>query len=213
MTLILLRMISQQCKLLFIIVLTNIKHDMKRILFFLIAAATTIACSKEDGRITDPNAKLSLRPAAGVTLKAGTPTHLTAYEIVKRTTSIAFINEKVYNLPLSRGFGDDQRDFVNNRLLLFATDVINSDGSLKLDFIEGKDFVLREMYFSSEINTNKIDTVAYLPNSVVRDAETAIKAAYNSGNYKECYRLMDEAFRFTPITGAEWRVLKEEGKN
>ena len=188
---------------------------MKKIALVIAAAALILAsCSKEDGRITDPNAKLSLRPAAGVTLKSGNPAHLTAYEIVKRTNSIAFINEKVYDKPLERGFGDEQRDFVNNRLLLFATDVINEDGSIRLDFIEGRDFVLYEMYWVGSTDGHmQRDTIAYLPNSVVRAAETEIKSAYNSGNYKECYRLMDEAFRFTPITGAEWRELKRHGKN
>lgn len=187
---------------------------MKKILFFIALAIMFASCSKEDGRITNPNAKLSLRPAAGVTLKAGNPAHLTAYEIVKRTWEIGFINEKVQALPLSRGFGDEQRDFTNNRLLLFATDVIKEDGSLKLDFIEGRDFVLWEQYWVGGTDGHmQKDTIAYVPNSVVRAAETAIKAAYNSNDFKECYRLMDQAFTFTPITGPEWRDLKSQGKN
>lgn len=188
---------------------------MKRLILVSIIAIIAISCSKENnGFVKDPNAKLSLRPAVGVTLKSDNPSHLSAYEIVKRTWEISFINKKVYDLPLARGFGESQRDYTNNRLLLFATDVINEDGSLKLDFIEGSDFILYEQYWVGGTDGYmKKDTIAYLQNSEVRAAEIAIKSAYSNKNYNECYRLMDDAFRFKPITGAEWRSLKAEDKN
>ena len=187
---------------------------MKKFAILILMIASLWACSKsDDGIITNPDAKISLRPAQGVTLKAANPAHLTAAEIVKRTASIAFLNEKVYDLPLERGFGSAQRDFVNSRLLLYATDVIKEDGTLKLDFIEGRDFVLYETPFIKEINSIRRDTIAYVPNSVIRAAEIAIKAAYNNNDYAECYRLMDTAFTYAPITGAEWRELRAQGKN
>lgn len=186
---------------------------MKKILFFAVSVMLFASCNKEDdGRITNPDAKISLRPAKGVILKAANPAHLTAAEIVERTESIAFINEKVGD-QLSRGFGPAQRDIANSRLLLFATDVIKEDGTIKLDFIEGRDFVLYERPFIKEISDWRVDTIAYVPNSVVRAAEIAIKAAYNNKDYAECYRLMDVAFTFTPITGAEWRALRSQGTN
>lgn len=55
------------------------------------------------------------------------------------------------------------------------------------------------------------DTIAYIPNAVMREAEKNITEAYARGDYAACYKLFDTAITFFPITGAEWRALKEQG--
>ena len=89
--------------------------------------------------------------------------------------------------------------------------VINN-GELTREFIESWDMIL---VTREDINGGKpiSDTIAYIPNATLRTAETAIKAAFNAGNYDEVYRLVDEAYRFTPINGADWKALKENGTN
>lgn len=55
------------------------------------------------------------------------------------------------------------------------------------------------------------DTIAYIPNTILREAEKNIKEAYAQGDYETCYKLFDTALSFYPITGAEWRALKAQG--
>lgn len=56
------------------------------------------------------------------------------------------------------------------------------------------------------------DTIGYIPNRVVEQAETAIHSAFEAGDYEECMRLFEQAYIFIPITGAEWRALKAKGE-
>jgi hypothetical protein len=56
-----------------------------------------------------------------------------------------------------------------------------------------------------------MDTIGYIPNSVMRSAETKIKAAYEAGDFESVRTLFFTAFTFTPITGDEWRELKRQG--
>lgn len=186
---------------------------MKRIFVLCGMVALLAACNKEDnnGKL-DPNAMIALNPAPGV--KADDPVHLTAREIVEQTYYMSFINPRLGSSPeLRRGFSDSQRDLVNNRLLMFGTDIIDAFG-YHTTFIEGENMVLVRMQGDDpDLEKRVRDTIAYIPNSVLREAETKIKAAYDQGDYTTCYSLFDKAFTFTPITGAEWEALKAEGKN
>lgn len=60
--------------------------------------------------------------------------------------------------------------------------------------------------------TKQRDTIAYIPNKVVIEAEQKIKAAFDAGDYEECLRLFKEAYVFTPTTGPQWRALKAKGE-
>ena len=178
---------------------------MKNLLFCLLLAVTVISCTKDEvstGQL-DPNATINLRYAASVSLLRSA-SHLSALEIVKQTTNLKF----TYNeIPYGRGFADAQRDTITPMLKMWGTDIIAQDGSYEPSFIESTDVILQRI-----INLDKpnmvIDTVAYIPNAILRSAEEKIKAAYAIQNYTECYSVFDSAFVFIPITGAEWRVLK-----
>ena len=187
---------------------------MNKYLFLFSILLLAVGCSKDKapdnkGQL-DPDAMISLRPAEGARSETN---HLAALEIVKQAYEISFIhNGFPGSSHLRRGFADHQRDLnpENPRLLMYGTDIIDQYGEYTSEFIEGHDFVLTRQL---SITPHLLDTIAYIPNVVIRAAEIAIKAAYADDNYTECYRLFDTAFTFIPITGAEWRALKAEGQN
>lgn len=163
-------------------------------------ALTSCKDDKKGGLRTD--AMLAIRPAEGVKAEAANPDHLSALEIVKQAGEII--------APIGRrGFASDQRDLVNVKLLMYSGDVVGQFGELVTGWIESRDIVIVRSNWDLTIK----DTIAYLPNAVVAKAEKDIKAAYALEDYEACYTLFDQAFRFVPITGEEWRALKAENKN
>lgn len=183
---------------------------MKKIIYIVLATIIFASCEKEPtttkGKL-DPNALISIRPAAGV--KSG---YLSAKDIVKNTSSLSFYNLNMYSNPLARGFAPAQRDTVNVRLMMWGTDIIDQSGKYTGEFIEGKDFVFRKNVDLGHYPPI-YDTIAYLPNSVITEARGKIITAFADSNFVEVYRLFDVAFTFTPITGPEWRALKAAGQN
>lgn len=188
---------------------------MKQLILVLAACAALISCKKETnkGRL-DPNAQIALNPAPGTkAYDPENPAHLTAKQITERATIISYWNEDITTAKaVERGFTPEQRDLTNNRLMMWGTDVIDALGNLMPDFIEGHDFLLEE-WLDEGLPTFHKDTIAYIPNAVIRAAEQKIKAAYYAEDYATCYKLMDEAFIYTPITAAEWRELKAADQN
>lgn len=177
-------------------------------LILLLTIILFASCEKEPvskGKL-DPNALISIRPAAGV------KSYLSAKEIVKNTRNISFYNPTISGTVLTRGFSATQRDTINVRLLMWGIDIISQEGNYVPDFIEGNDFVFRKEVDMSA-TPPVYDTIAYIPNSVIINAKSQIKAAFADSNYVEVYRLFDQAFTFTPITGTEWRALKKAGQN
>lgn len=195
---------------------------MKKMLILL------VACDKNDNGRLDPNAMISLRegkaaPASHAAALAGSASraaeHLSALEIVKQTHSIVFTNNRYAPTSdeLSRGFADAQRDYVNERLLMWGDDIINSEyGTLYLGFLYADDVVLVRIIdgITPAGYPDRVrDTIAYIPNRVLREAEVAIEAAFNRGDYNKVYKLFDQAYTFLPITGPEWQALRRQGLN
>lgn len=136
-------------------------------------------------------------------------------------------------LPASRAFGfyeDDYylfRDLENNKLLFAGWDVIPSGGEDLGDFVVSyEDIVITVGVWpdgkaimplggwpipKEEYEKVTFDTVAYIPNSVVRAARAKITEAFEAQDYEACYRLFDEAYVFIPTTGERWRAMKEAG--
>lgn len=129
-----------------------------------------------------------------------------------------------------RGFGlmeDDYymfRDLEHNRLKFSGADVISSDGFSLGGFVTSvKDILvtiarwepdgpaIMPLGFMGDGNAVILDTVAYIPNSVVLEARAKITAAFAAGDYDACYKLFDEAYVFLPTTGPKWRALKASG--
>lgn len=188
---------------------------MKKLFLFLALAAIVTSCKTDEPKafVIKDTDMISIRPAQGTAMKvkATEPTHLSALEIVRKTTEIAFIWADT-NKPVGRSFASEQRDTVSAtpKLLMWATDVIMLDGTLQTDFITATDVVL--VHYEDK-TPNIRDTIAYIPNATLRAAETAIRAAYEAQDIEACYTAFNTAYTFTPITGAEWRALKLAGQN
>ncbi len=179
---------------------------MKKLLLIAAACVALVACKKESGNggRLDPNATVALNPAPGVkTYDPENPDHLTAREIVERANAMLATEIGIL------GIDDWNRDLERNRIVMSSTWVIAQNGTLYGVAMKARDHVLVTL----NDDNRPADTIAYIPNSVMQDLEERITSAYDAEDYATCYRLFEDAFVFTPITGAEWLELKAEGKN
>lgn len=176
----------------------------------LVAVALTACQDKKDNGKLDPNAMIALNGVEAKSTMAANAERLTPLEVVKYATVICYWNRALQSTHIERGFSEGQRDETNVRLLMFSTDIIGQYGTYEPDFIESEDVILVKGIEFPELI---IDTIAYVPNKVLRDAQKVIKAAYDEGDYATCYAIFNEAFTFIPITGKEWLELKAKGKN
>ena len=193
----------------------------------ILATLFVVACNPVEPEIgfkIDPTATINIKPdlkswkSNSMKVKSSVE-YLSSAEIVKQTTVIHFTTT-LYGKPASatRMFDPAQRDTVSAvpMLKMWGTDVIKEDGTIEVGFIEAKDLVLEIWHGWDKgfpFSQCKIDTIAYIPNSVLRAAETAIKQAYNTKDNETVYRLFNEAFTFRPTTGAEYKALKLQGLN
>lgn len=166
-----------------------------------------------------------------------------ALDIAKYGATMAFYTEwqgskHVKEFQTQKGFMM-QRDTTseNPALLMFGTDIIGTYGEFQKDFLYARDIVITAVRYKGRMTTYNdrmhydpnddfknslaaaiqregvVDTIAYLPTSVMREAQIKIEKAFNDSNYTEVYRLFNEAFRFKPITAKKWRELKAKGLN
>ena len=105
-----------------------------------------------------------------------------------------------------RGWAPEQRDTVNNKLMMYSTDVIGIDGKLKngqYSFINVKSAYI--------VDSNEV-VIAYIPSSVLKKAHDDIIEAYSRNDYDAVYRLFNDAYEAIPITQAEYDALVERGE-
>lgn len=186
---------------------------MKKILFLLLIIPLVFAC--EDPKEVEPfkldtDATIRLIPASST--KSTRSATLTDLEIVQQATDIFF---QWNGETLGRGFSAEQRSVSTTPpfLSMFSGDVVVAEtGELNPHFIEAEDVVLVKIITTGEIPFQKqyADTIAYIPNATIRQAEQAIKTAYNGENDTAVYALFMSAYKFIPITGAEWRALENK---
>lgn len=201
---------------------------MKKLMLFLYSSLLftglmTLNSCQEDVTKTekpafrlDPSAMISIKPDVSAfpqSIRFGVSylpsQHLSALEIVKYANVIAFYNEDFGTLECSRVFEGFQRDTISERpcLKMWGTDIIDVDGNYVPDFIEGRDFLIKHLGDDYTVT----DTLAYIPNSVISAARDSIKAAMIRNDTEAVYRIFNDAFIFTPITGEEWLELKRQG--
>ena len=210
---------------------------MKKLFLLMFAAVTAlfISCSKDDNKSSyDPFRPVPIRAAAG-TRAYIQGNLLSGKQVVQQTWGMK--GKYPDGTPTQGGgktFTEVMRDTINPALKLLMQDVIGKSPdkqSLVLDgffltlrdvvftrdlHIEGKDTVFCGYYddYSGPIlKPNIIDTIAYVPNAQLIAAEPLVRAAFEKGDYNECYRILEKAYSFIPITGAQWRKLKAENKN
>jgi len=175
--------------------------EMKNILLLLLFILL-IGCDPKQDEIIEtpkgefnPEAMITIRPANGVALRSQT-SGLTALQIVQQTMAITFQSQWFSNnysedkRILDRGFNDAQRDYSIPALKMFGSDIITNDGTFMKEFIYGTNLYLI---------TSELDTIAYIPQSVIDSARISIETAFTDSNYVEVYRLFNEAFTFVPI--------------
>ena len=159
----------------------------------------------------NPEATVKIKPSG---LKSVSTVHLSDLEIVKQTTALqSYYNDPYINqgvIKFERVFDELQRDIVSTPpcLKMWATDILKEDGTLELAFIESHDCIL--LNFDLKIAGAPRDTLGYIKNSTLRTFEAQIKALYALQDYEAIYTLFNEAYTFTPITGAEYKVLKAQ---
>lgn len=184
---------------------------MKKVLFLTLAVITLLAscCKTKDqpnilkGVTLNINVKESLRSEKNQKL-------LTPREIVEETFVMKFFATED-NVLSTRGFSDAQRDYVNNRLKMWASDIIRErDGVIELQtyFLTARDVTLLQ-----GINEDRSDTIAYIPNAVLEKAYKEIKEAFDKKEYQKVYDLFETAYTAIPTTGEIYKQLKKEGKN
>ena len=219
---------------------------MKKFIFFFAALALAACSSDEPAPINkgklDPNAFVRIEAQKGVKSRSKESTDdYSALDIARFGMAMEFYTEwkgleKIKELQLQKTFLD-QRDTIsdNPALLMFGTDIINSEGRFSKSFLFARDVVIFGLRYQGKLTTygdrqaedddpekdlgmligkyGVKDTIAYIPNAVMREAQGRIEKAYNEGNYTEVYKLFHETFRFRPITGKKWRELKAQGLN
>ena len=120
-----------------------------------------------------------------------------------------FYNDKIAIGDMSAGFAGKDTTSVVPAFLRYGTDVINQDGFgkpyLVPDFIYAYDCVI-EIFRSNR----DIDTIAYIPNSVLKNARIDIISALEAKDTASVYTIFNKAFTFIPITGPEYRELKRQ---
>lgn len=183
---------------------------MKKYLFLAILALAFTSC-EDDGFKVKPGTMFRIEPV--ISTKQSAPTsevdtiHLSDLEIVKQAVNIAmhYFDTQTNSYVIARG-GFSAKDTISAipALLQDANQIVALDGALLEGYITAYDMVIER-----ELAVNTYDTIAYIPNSQMRVAEVLIREAYANQD-ESIYDIFNNAFKFIPITGAEWRSLKAE---
>lgn len=196
-----------------------------------------VSCEK-DKKNLNPNAKINVTGVRSLTKADRADVSGEGIAGTGITDSLEFITKYAWDcrmvkpdgLTPSRGFGlreDDyylRRDLENNKLKFWGIDAVSSDGLFLGDFVttytdivitvakwEQDGPAIMPLGFTGDGNAVILDTVAYIPNSVVLEARAKITSAFAAGDFDACYKLFDDAYVFLPTTGPKWRALKAAG--
>ena len=209
----------------------------KKIYYLLLITIVCLlsACSKDSKSVfLDPNSKIFLQGKSTITRTAEIDT---IDIVIKHCDNIRFKNNDglsgMASLPSCEDYFGEmnglRRDFENKRFLWSGEYVIESNpnntgvsrlGSLitntkdivfavPVDSQTGEYLDLSELLWFQR--PFYLDTLGYIPNSILKKAQQDIQVAYTKQDFETCYSLFDTAFRFYPITGEKWRALKESG--
>lgn len=133
-----------------------------------------------------------------------TDTQHSLYDILREPRLFMNVRLEGHQVNGYRFFDTPQRDTINNRLLMYATDIINERGELIYDFITATNVFI---YIENG------DTVGYVPQSVIDSARVQIEALYAQERYDEIYELFHTAFSFFTCTGQEYKDIMAGGGN
>lgn len=219
----------------FFITLHKLKQTIMKKILMIVTLLAFLGCSKDnESGFLDVNAKIAINGVLTRSINIDTVT-----QIVENFAAIGWRNGEGYSVGMSSGRGDRydehnsiRRDIENKRILFGGGHVIQTDGidptwsqlgmfitdAVDIVFVafkdkESGDFINLKI-LDDETNADamfKVDTIAYIPNKILKKAQEDIKAAYAIEDFTTCYKLFDESFVFVPITGAKWRAMKAAG--
>ncbi len=183
---------------------------MKKYLI-LIAIIALVSCEKKEKDIVVHDIMIRGKEALAVNRNSNS-VHLSAKEIAKQATYIAY-RVQSFGWDIGKNFVFDyQRDTVKGIIQRHASDILDpSNYALDSTFITGKGMVV-ERYYNGWTEKNGIkwpyiDTIAYIPDTVLINAYNIIIPAFKAKDYQKIYDVFNEKFVFIPITGAEYRAL------
>lgn len=184
---------------------------MRHLLSILLLAFVVTSCKtdKPNG-LLDPNAQLSINIVSGTAPRAESDEEqpLSPLEVVKQAMEL-HVTFSDNGMSGGRRILDKQRDLEKVAIKMFGNDIISESprtkGQLQTDFIAGSN-----VYFTT---LDSKDTIAYIPNRVLREAYIKVLAAYEAGDYPEVYKLFQEAYKAIPCTGKQYRELKTKNQH
>lgn len=183
----------------------------KTILMLVLVGVALAACKKDETYKFDGNAVIYLNGVEQPKFKS-TNTQYSLKQIVSNEhVRMNYSNEYGHGL---RTFYVTQRDTINNRLMMWATDILEIDGTLDYEFIRSYDIYLTlPNGQKDEFGAPLFDTCGYIPQSVIDNAREQIEALYAQERYDEIYELFHTAFTFYTCTGQEYKDIVANGGN
>ena len=217
------------------LIITHMKKTL--LLLFAVSTALFVACHKNSPEQPQKQVYDGLRPFP-IRAAQGTRAYiygdmLTGKQVVQQTWAMRGTTPDGTKVG-DKSFTAEMRDTVNPALKLLMKDVVYTTTQDDTPLLEGFFLTLRDVVFIRNLHIEKgdttfcgyekdysgsiqrvseQDTVAYVPNAQLEKAEPLVRAAFAKGDYEACYKILEKAYTFIPITGAQWRKLKAEKKN
>ena len=161
--------------------------DMKKLLFILLLAS----CSKID------IPKGEYQPYEEIYIRANS-------EIVSKACDIVFFNTLIRDGQMNFGLGKESA-----KLVIPAEYVISIEKEYDNYFADAQGVVIR----SRKPLTFAYDTIAYIPNKVMKEFATRAKYFIKEGEYTRLYASFHNDLYAIPITGKGYRDLQKKGGN
>lgn len=203
---------------------------MKKITYILMLITILVSCKDDDKGLLDPHTPVAI---SGIQTRVSDDT---VTLILKHVLYMHWTNSDGVCLEVSLGMGESYlyengitRDFENKRILFSGNYIIatGDNGWHRPGYFlsDAKDVVfcqgvadgnIVEPETSSWDSISKAgvfirDTIAYIPNNVLKSAQEAIQAAYYAEDFETVYKLFESSMVFLPTTGAKWRAMKAAG--
>jgi hypothetical protein len=190
---------------------------MKKLLYLLALVFALTGCQKDEPKPEtkkfeiDMTSKVyikpdKLTPKTAQRATSENPAHLSDLDIVRKGNALRFFNDKLGANDWVAGFAGKDTLSETPAFLRNARDILALDGFdrpiVVPDFLYAYDCVIEI------IENNRImDTIAYIPNINMRTSEAQILQALADKDTTAVYSIFNNAFKFLPITGAEYREL------
>lgn len=192
---------------------------MKKILCILGIIAITLACNKRDDNkddtiLLDSNATLSVNLNTNIVKSRAYSKEDSSLlkNIIKTAYEQSMYDFSLYKKDTYLSINDKFRDTTNLRFLFWGIAVIvPAYGTLETQLGCLGSTSVNILFIKNGNTPLQADTIAYIPNAIVKSIHKRIKTAFNAKDYKECYRIFDSEYIAYPCTGEQYRKLVADG--